>query len=207
MKKRIAIDIDDVLAEHTDFVRRYVNEKLGVALTYEDYRIKLNEYDYYFKTIWESHSIDHSGLMEEIHDKYVRDQSFVTLIEGAKEAVDKLKAGYDLYAVSSRPINQLEATLDWIQREFEGIFQDVTCLGNHHNHDKIYSKGGYCEKIGAKWLIDDNLRHCLSAVNHGAHAILFGNYGWQLESEVPESVVWLESWEEVTGYLLREANR
>jgi 5'(3')-deoxyribonucleotidase len=205
--KRIAIDIDDVLAEHTEFVRQYVNARLGLALTPEDYLVKIDEYDYYFWNIWRRNGIEPEGLMEDIHREYVLNQEFVRLIEGAKEAVDDLKKHYELYAVSSRPLDQQEATQDWAYREFGKDFKEVICLGNHHNHDKLYSKGGYCQKIGASWLVDDSLKHCLSAVDHGSQAILFGDYGWQIEANVPDTVVWLQNWSEVKEFLLDEATR
>jgi FMN phosphatase YigB (HAD superfamily) len=205
--KRIAIDIDEVLAEHMEFVRQYVNEVRGVNLSSEDYKVKIDEYEFYFCTIWERSGIDSGDdLMKEIHERYEIDQSFVELVEGAKEAVDVLKNHFELYAVSSRPLNQQRATQEWAVKGFGDDFQDVVCLGNHHNHDRGYSKGDYCKKIGASWLVDDNLKHCLSAIKHGSKAIMFGDYGWQIESKVPKTWPWLKNWAEVTEFLLDEAD-
>ena len=50
-KPIIAVDIDDVLADSTDALRRVINERLGVNLTPEDYLIKEDYWDHY-EEVW-----------------------------------------------------------------------------------------------------------------------------------------------------------
>ena len=60
------------------------------------------------------------------------------------------------------------------------------------------TKGELCQELNVSWLIDDNPEHCLSAVDAGVEAILFGEYGWH--HEAPMHLTRCKDWPSVVDY-------
>jgi hypothetical protein len=71
LREKLAIDIDDVLANSTDALRLFVNLKRGVDLTEEHYKIEA-EYWGYYESVWAQHGIDKTDLMREFHSRLVK---------------------------------------------------------------------------------------------------------------------------------------
>lgn len=173
----IAVDIDDVLANSTDTLRKFVNSKRGVSLSPKDYNVKTGIYWGYYEHVWKMHDIDGDGIIDEFHSQYVIDQSHVDPIEGAQEALTVLSQQYSLLALSSGSFNQQQATERWLSNIFGDIFASVSCIDSRKNTQ--LSKGEACKIAGAEFLIDDNVEHLKHALEFGVHPILFGDYGWQ----------------------------
>jgi hypothetical protein len=54
--------------------------------------------------------------------------------------------------------------------------------------------------VGAAYLIDDQLKHCLAAHDMGVQALLFGNYAWNQASDLPDGIVRCAGWADVADY-------
>ena len=206
MKKRqkIAVDIDDVLADSTDALRILVNESTSVQLEQHHYRVP-GEYWSYYDRIWAEHGIADEVELSELERGMVEDQSHIRPIYGAQEAIKSLSMDYDIAFLSSRSDELEVATIAWLMDHFEfGVsHEELYLIGNHKTTANPVSKGEKCREIGARWLIDDNPQHCLSAIEHGTDAILFGSYGWHIE--VPDHLVKLTSWSGITEFLHAKA--
>lgn len=199
MKKQvIAVDIDDVLANSTDTLRLFVNEKRGVALEKHHYRVKTGVYWGYYKAVWNSHDIDGDGIIDEFHDQYAIDQSHVPPIEGAFEALASLSEQFRLIAISARSASQQAATERWLDDKFDGLFESISCIDTLNNPD--LTKGEACRIAGASYLIDDSTEHCKSALDRGVQAVLFGDYGWHDENDMPDGLVRCLDWNSVLEY-------
>jgi 5'(3')-deoxyribonucleotidase len=200
-KPIIAIDIDEVLAEFAkDFVV-YSNERWGTNLSLDNYHqdwAKMWELDF---ASTQARSAEYFG------DGRARQYEHVV---GTQEALLKLKEHYDLIVVTARPSQTKDDTLPWIQERFPGIF----------NEDKIYfagfwdkidqhsiklTKGKLAKELGAKYLIDDQLTHCLGADQEGVQALLFGEYSWNKSDDLPATVVRVKNWAEVLEYFNERA--
>lgn len=201
-KPTIATDIDDVLADSTEALRLYVNARHAVELQPHHYRIKA-EYWGYYESVWRNHDIDGDGIIDDFHGTISTDQTHVRPVDGSVEALNLLSNKYRLVAISSRLADQKNATKQWLDTHFQGVFDAVECLGSRQGRST--TKGEACAKHGAGLLIDDNVEHCRSAVDSGIKAILFGEYGWQDEALLPDNVVRCPDWSTVMEVLGAEA--
>ncbi len=172
----IAIDIDDVLADSTEALRLEVNDKLKIDLSADHYKVP-GDYWNYYETIWKQHGLEGRISMENLDPKMAEDQSHIHPTLGSREALDKLSKDYDLIVVTGRSSDWEEATHDWLQDYFPGLFAKII-FGDGFEALQAKSKGQLCLENNASYLIDDNVEHALSAKEKGVEIILFGEYGW-----------------------------
>jgi len=197
-KKIIAIDIDDVLADATEALRVTTNELLPpeLRISKEKYRVKA-EYWGYYETVWRANKVDHLVSFERLHDDMAIRQDHVNVIDGAKNAVKQLNEKYRLVAVTSRRVQWVNSTHEWLEKRFPGNFRDVIFV--HHDNSDGRTKGDACKDIGATWLLDDNPEHCLTAEKAGTQPVLFGEYGWT-EPSLSKGFEYCKDWREVLEY-------
>lgn len=192
---RIAVDIDDVLAGSTDALRVLVNQRKGVDLTLEDYRIP-GDYRGYYEFVWERNGISKGLSMDDFHTEMIRDQSHIMPIEQAVAGVQRLGQRYELVALTSRDPALKPGTQDWLTEHCEAIFNEVFYVGVGSDIPK--TKGDICREQRIDWLIDDNIDHCKSALDNNIGAVLFGQYGWH--QNVPANLAHCKNWQEVMEY-------
>jgi 5'(3')-deoxyribonucleotidase len=195
MRETVAIDLDDVVADTTDALRLYVNEQTGLRLTKNDYRVPATYWGYY-EHVWNTAGIDDHSHIHAFHELMGKDQSDILPVEGASEALPKLKQVVNMVAVTSRELFMEQATVAWVEQYFPGVFKDIVLLG--HVKTAAHTKGEACLALGATALLDDNIGHCETALQVGVQAVLFGDYGWQHEfdNEFPRC----KNWQEVVAY-------
>lgn len=180
---RIALDIDDTIADSTEALRRVVNSQLGVNLTREDYKIP-GEYWGYYERIWRHHGIADQLSFKQLNLQMAIDQSHVPLIEGAQAAVHRLAKDVEVVLVTSREASWENATREWFTRHFDR--EDIKLyFCESHVDEKAKTKGQLCKELGVQLLVDDNVSHCKTALDEGIDAILFGEYGWHHGSDIP----------------------
>jgi 5'(3')-deoxyribonucleotidase len=198
MKKIIAIDIDDVIADSTDALRLVVNERLGVDLQVEHYRIP-GKYWGYYEQVWIQHNIADKLSMEELDREFiVQDQSHIMPKTGAIETLRRLNESYDIVLVTARDQRAEVVTRRWLNQHLPSIYKDLHIIGNYKTTAKPRSKGQVCRDIGASWLIDDNPQHCLSAIEYGVDGLLFGEYGWH--HGAPDHLIVCKDWTAIEDY-------
>jgi len=195
----IAVDIDEVLANNAKGFTDFSNQRWGTQLVPTDYiedwvkmwQIDSAEADLRADTFFESDAMLHYE-----HD--------VT----AREVLEKLKESYDLIVVTARRIQTKGDTLQWIRERFPGIFLEDKIFfagfwDNINVDDPVAhakNKGELLKQLGADYLIDDQLKHCIGAAEQGISAVLFGNYGWNAAATLPAGVVRADSWVDVLEY-------
>lgn len=197
-KKTIAIDIDDVVADTTEALRITANELLpsNLQLSKERYKVK-GEYWGYYESVWRANKVDELVSFERLHDDMAVSQDHVNVIVGAEAALKQLSEKYLLVAVTSRRVQWVNSTHEWLEKQFPGYFRDVVFV--HHDNSDGRTKGDVCRDIGATWLIDDNPEHCLTAEKAGTQPILFGEYGWT-EPGLSKGFVYCKDWWAVLEY-------
>lgn len=156
---KIAVDIDDTLTntrkEQIILWKEYYNNNPKEGYS-ESLPKKINEWgDDYIQAFWDinrEHLSFNSSYKEDI-----------------QEIVDKLKEdGHQVCIVTSRRRNKYTNLEEKIKKALKE---------NNIHIDKIYTdaydKGSFCKEHGFDLLIDDDIKHILSAQNHGLKAILF----------------------------------
>lgn len=193
-KPVIAIDIDDVIAAFAESFVKYSNERWGTHLTVDDYQEHWGE-------MW---NVDHEEVLRRASEYHEPDQTpEYNRIPGAEDVLRILKDRFTIIAVTSRrsSINQL--TRDWLEKYYNNIFDDIIFCGffDSGKQEGVYlTKGDIVRDVGAKYFIDDQLKHVLAVAAHDIEALLFGDYFWNKTDDLPKNVTRTKNWNEVADY-------
>ncbi|KZP32280.1 hypothetical protein FIBSPDRAFT_1036915 [Athelia psychrophila] len=184
----IAIDLDDVLSETNQEVANWFNEYYpGHNMTVDDFY-----YYYYWKNpYWGTPAECFQKVNAFYAGTYIHR---ARPVPGAREGIQALRdLGYRLIIVTARLKAIRDASWDWIEENFPGLFDSIICTGQFEDasalkegHELItkLTKQDVCLSIGAKLLIDDSLENALHCASHSSAAgpptpvLLFGAYEW-----------------------------
>lgn len=196
-KPIIAVDIDDVLADHAKGFVEFSNKRWGTSLTPEDYEDDWSQ-------MWQ---IDHEEVEDRAREFFDGGHIYeYTHDTTAYEVLVHLKKAYDLIIVTARRYQTKGDTLLWIRERYPGIFDDdkifFAGIWDSINGDShLKTKGELVKSLGARYLIDDQIKHCLAAHEQGLDALLFGNYTWnQIDVSQLDGVTRVANWAEIKEY-------
>lgn len=194
--KTIAVDIDDTLTESAEAVRKLVNKKLSIDLKKEHYRVPADYWGYY-ERVWEQNGLKLKLSSKDIYEELHSDQTLTPLMPGAEFAINELLKRFNIILITSRDSKWEKFTKDWIQDQFPSIKPELYFCDSHRD-SSAKTKGQIAKSLGAAWLIDDNVDHCLSATEAEVTPILFGNYGWQQNKS--SEMLNLNDWPQIIDY-------
>jgi len=195
----IAIDIDDVVADTISAIAKSISDKSGLAVGEEHFKHPGDYWGYYEELMERLGLPSDEYSYEKIIAPLERESFELFPIIGAKEAVGEISKFMDVVFITARSVDREEATKKWVEEHFQIPDKFVHVIGNRRG-GSVLTKGEICIKIGASWLVDDNPEHCLSAIEHGVEAILFGEYGWH--HNAPEHLHRCKSWQEIEDLLV-----
>lgn len=187
---KIAIDIDDVLADHAKGFTEFSNAMWGTNLRPEDY-------DEHWAEIWQ---VDNEET--EKRATLIGKSGLVCRLDKDDEALGvlrELSVHHELVIVTSRRLQMRQDTLAWIHEHYPGIFTEDTIyfagMWDTIDDTSVHkTKADVVTSIGADYLIDDQLKHCLAVAQSGGKALLFGNYSWNQIDELPEGISRVNGW-------------
>lgn len=193
----IAVDVDDVLTNTAAAIVAFSNSTWGTSLA-------LDDYDDHWAKMWHvdtEEALRRRAVMEgaNLHAGMPGDPQ-------AKEVLDRLSQKYRLVVVTSRWLAVKDQTINWINEHYSGVFDEIHFTGiwdAKHGGDVAgnMTKTEILRQLGANMLIDDQLKHCLAAADAGISALLFGDYGWNRNVKLPNTVTRVKDWQAVEGYL------
>lgn len=193
-RKKIAVDIDDVLAVNVPAFIEFSNKTWGTNLTVHDF-------DEHWQKMWGLDDDEFRKRVDEFDRSSFRiDQEH---IQDAPEVLKKLAVSYDLVITTSRRKVYEKETIDWMESRYGGIFQEIHHAGiwdDLTNGAHLATKADLCNQIGADYLIDDQPKHCLSLVGSSVQPLLFGDYPWNNLHDLPQGLVRVHNWQEVLEY-------
>jgi uncharacterized HAD superfamily protein len=197
-KEIIAIDVDDVLAANAEGFVNFSNRRWGTNLTVEDY-------DERWTKVWRVDEAEVWRRSDEMHATGVFGE--YRHFTDAEEILCRLSEQYKLIVVTSRRTVIQKETMAWLDKHFGGIFDDVVFSGAYDRSDTTdlserfeITKTDTLVRIGAKYLIDDQLKHCYGAAESNVQAILFGNYSWNQADHLPANVTRCVDWQQVAKF-------
>ncbi len=196
-KRTIAIDIDDVLAENNETMRRWTNDNAKTTFVPDDFRVK-GDYWGYYERIWREHELHEVLSYEVFEEELIQEQVQMPLLPGASFAIKQLQQDFEVILITSRSTLLEPMTRRWLTAHFGSHVPEVYFAANSKDTARK-SKGELCRELGAFLLIDDNLGHCESALEYNVEAILFGEYGWQ--HSIPDHIVRCKDWPTVLEYV------
>jgi 5'(3')-deoxyribonucleotidase len=202
-KPTIAVDIDDVLAANAKGFTEYSNKKWGTTLVPDDYTE-------HWAQMWkidkeeaeERAQIIHANASD-IFKGYHHDAE-------AKHVLAELKNDFKLVIVTSRRSVIQKDTLEWINKYYPEIFDEIHFAGMWDDKTKDLdvrmkaTKAELLVQIAADYLIDDQPKHCFAAAEAGIKTVLFGDYRWNRDIEVRPHVARAKTWQEVLEYFENE---
>ncbi|QQS18799.1 HAD hydrolase-like protein [Candidatus Saccharibacteria bacterium] len=192
-KKIIAIDADDTLFDENTAVRHFMNNHYGFKHTAKDYLVE-GPFDNYWENIWHKNSAETTTMYEEfVVSSYKENLKPIT---GALSVLNELNKQYDLVIVTSRDQRGIKMTHSSLALHYPNIFSDVHFVPLWGDGSEA-TKAKICSEIGASYLIDDCFEHCLLAAEAGISAILFGDYGWNRQQNLPKGIIRCKDWEAV----------
>ena len=193
-KPIIAIDVDDVLADHAKQFVEFSNKRWNTNLTVEDY-------DEHWAAMWQIDNEETERRAAEFHSSKTINQ--YNSDESALEVLKELSEVFSLVILTSRRLEIEKETRAWIQSRYPNIFSDIyfsgiweTIDGEAHRR----TKADLCVTLGVSYLIDDQLKHCLGAAERGVDGLLFGKYSWNKSSKLPSRVTRVQDWHAVREY-------
>ena len=192
----VVVDLDDVLVEFTARFFRWHNRWYGTNLTVED----LAESKYLFEA-W-------NGTVGEATERvrlFFQEEDILGMdpITGADACLHSLQANHRLAVVSARSPRFAAVTESWIQRHFDGVFDQVILgIGHSERGEGTTTKGQVCQQIGASVLIDDQVAHLAGAADAGLRTLLFGRYPWNRTQPLPTGTERVADWAEVCTALI-----
>jgi len=193
MKRPIAIDCDDVLAETVDALLEYYNYNIhwkpirrNDMVAHEFNNIK--KYHYSFE---ERYQKDLDFFLN--HDALHR----IKPVEWSKEILLKFKEMWHiLYVVTGRPDELKQHTYDWIQIHYPDIFEDIYFL-NLDKPDGI-PKSEVCLKLDVEFLIDDDIRFARDAASKWVKVYLLEKpWNREYNQSIDKWVVKIKNWNEI----------
>lgn len=141
--QRIAIDLDDVIAEYVPTLTKFYNKIYGTQLDHNS--IKTWELkDYY----------EHTRTDEEtraLMTLFAHNPDFLSMppVPGAIESIHRLEPDYELHVITARASRSIDATYNWMKEH------GISNIPVWFNKDK----GKMCEQLGIDLMIDDGVHN------------------------------------------------
>lgn len=194
-KPIIAVDIDDVLAASVEGFIAFSNEHYGTRLTVDDY-------DEHWARMWKVDMAETERRAKDYHTSgLVRTYR---AHDTAKDVLMSLQPRFSLVAMTSRQIFLEKDTREWIIQHYAGLFDDIQFAGIFdaplHDGMLTLTKGELFARNDVRYVIDDQLKHCLAAAELGIETVLFGNYSWNQTDSLPALVTRCNDWPAVQEY-------
>lgn len=149
-KRRIGIDIDEVLADFMTELNRFYNQRYGTNFSIEDYK------NYDLEKIWGGSKKDAVEIVNDFYESNV----FLNIlpVEGAQEGIKVLSIKNNLIAITSRPQFIKEKTEKWMRNYFGGDISEIIFTGQYNLHSSLISKASICLDRQISVLVEDNLK-------------------------------------------------
>ena len=192
-KPVLAVDVDDVLTPFAiNFLKRF-NEQHNTNHKHED----LKSYSF-IKDLYGTEDNDdvEPYITEFIH--WAANNGAV-IDEAAVQALRKLEDHYEIVVITSRHPDVYETTKSWLQKQLPSLFKEVHFIRARGTKT---SKPQICQEIGAKILVDDHPDHLKDCARYGVQGLMFGDYFWNRDAELPTNVSRVKDWNEVLEVLL-----
>ncbi|KAG9443906.1 hypothetical protein H6P81_015246 [Aristolochia fimbriata] len=196
----VAVDVDEVLGSFLAALNKFIADRYALIHSVSEYHV------YEFFKIWNC-SRKEADLRVHEFFKTSYFKTGIYPIPGAQRALVRLSRYCSLSVVTSRQNVIKDHTIEWIERHYPGLFQEIH-FGNHFALDgQSRPKSEICRSMGAQVLIDDNPRYAIECAEAGMRVLLFdydNSYPWCKtgSADLHPLVTKVHNWHEVEQQLL-----
>lgn len=188
----IAIDLDEVLSPFIPDMRVWYNQRYQANLELAHF------ISYDFTQVWGGSVEQAVAICDEFHQsRYTQE---ILPLAGAVAAISELKQAYQLVLVTSRPLAHANYTHAWVNQHFPDTFSEVILCNHWTSGGEIIKKSTACQRVGAKYLIDDLATYVEDVAEQGMQGLLFGDYPWNQQVKPHANIQRLQGWREVAEY-------
>lgn len=192
-KKKIGIDIDEVVAGFIERFLEYANQKNGTSFGFED----VHSYH-----LWETpiHSSKEESVSEVMEFQNSSHFEKVGLIEGAREVILEIAKTNNIYFVTSRPTEIKEKTEKFLKQNFNEIDFEIIHSG------EIYGgkpKSEICRDLGLNFMVEDNPHYALDCAEKGVRVFLL-NKPWNRDYSYHDNITKIKDWNEILNHIEKE---
>ncbi|CAN4084898.1 unnamed protein product [Withania somnifera] len=160
----VAVDVDEVLGNFVSAVNEFVADRYSSYHSVSEYHV------YEFFKIWKC-SREEADIRVHEFFKTPYFKTGIRPIPAARQTLQKLSRFCNLSIVTSRQNAIKDHTIEWIERHYPGLFQDIH-FGNHFAlNGKSIAKSDICRSFGANVLIDDNPTHAIECAEVGIKSL------------------------------------
>ena len=186
---KIAIDIDDVLADFTNSLIRYHNDTYGTSLTIEQFG------SYRFWEVWGGTKQEAIKKVKDFFKSHYSDN--IVPVDGSVNCVNLIVPNNELIIVTSRPPYLVKKTQNWVQKYFPNIFLATYFTNNHYTGwGQIKRKSDLCLDLSIDIIIEDSLEYALECSEERIHVLLLTR-PWNKSWYLPHRITRVQSWEEI----------
>ena len=164
-KKKIAVDVDEVLLDFVSPMKNFYNRRFGTNLESEDYIY------YDLERVW---GCTKPEAIEIVVDFY-RSKEFKEILplHRTQEAIGILSNKKKLYAITSRPSFIEHDTRECLAKFFGSAFSEIFFNGQYETPSSGLDKSSYCLKNGIFVILEDNLDIAQKCADRNITAFLF----------------------------------
>ena len=185
---KIAIDIDDTLAEYTDALLRYHEKLTGRLLNPKDHNC------YEPNGFW-GNSLEEKLSILNAFD-FTEEFDHIVPSTGAQNTIDELAKSNELFIITSRPSGIKTKTQGWLETYFPGKFSGIHMDSSLKRDGPRIDKSVVCRKLKIDCLIEDS--HEQARLCHGEITkVILLNRPWNQNKEVPTGVYRVDNWESI----------
>ncbi len=187
--KKIALDIDGVLADAFNFFVSHYNKKNRTCFQLKDYHSPQRNKIF---------GITKEEMAKAVDDFYDENGCLnINPVEGAVDGAKKLSNFGEIYVITARQDYFREDTLKWVEKHLDRVVKDIYFAKNYYKLNLTshrLDKSEICVKIGADLVIDDDFDNVFYCGKRGIKSFLFDSFR-EFDS-LHENVSLVRSWKE-----------
>ena len=189
MKPKIGIDLDDTVLDLVGALVLFHNTFYGTNLTRADYL------SHKFHKVW---GCTGEEAIRRVSQFYTTEYfENIKPISGAIDAIDFLAKQNYLEAITARPTDIKEKTgrqvKTYFGNNFDGIYYSSNFFTKTQNDG---TKLEICQRRGISTMIEDVLEYAMQFADTGIKVLLFGNYPWNQNGNLPSNIIRVKNWTE-----------
>lgn len=184
---KIAIDLDDVIADTTPNLHRFHNEMFGTNFSIDNQQI------YNLAKVWniEQEECTRRFLLWYSSDYFPK----LKPVSGVAKALAELSKHHDLVIVTSRLEVVEEKTKEWLEKYLPDVKLDIH-FANHYFGTNSHKKSDHCQRLGIDLLIEDCLDYATECAEKNIEVLLY-DWPWNQTKKLPKNVTRVKSWDEI----------
>jgi len=189
MNMKIAVDIDEVLADFANPFDDFIQKKYG---------LKMDRHKWNSELWWQAWGGTKTTAVAKIFE-FVKSRDFdeLPVVPGAVEGVKRLKdMGHELVVITGRAADWMGRTKRWLDHNFNGCFTRVESTDFHMINSGHKTKGQLAKEFGCDILIDDFPHYAEEAIKNGVKVLLFDT-GFNHNYPEHDDIHRVKDWKEV----------